>query len=99
MKKYIDLRNLLEFLGRRHFTNVLIEGGGEVIASAFEDRVVDRVFAFVAPKIIGGRDAVTPVEGIGVIGLPQAIALQQLKVRRIDGDVLVEALVQPQPGL
>jgi len=93
-KKYIDLRNLLEFLGKRHFTNVLIEGGGEVIASAFEDCVVDRVFAFIAPKIIGGREAVSPVEGIGVEEMPRAVRLRDMRVRKIGTDLLMEGLVE-----
>lgn len=93
-EKYIDLKNLFEFLGKRHFTNVLIEGGGEVIASAFEDRLVDRVVAFIAPKVIGGRDAVSPVEGVGIAGMPKAITLGNLKVRRLESDVLVEGLVR-----
>jgi diaminohydroxyphosphoribosylaminopyrimidine deaminase/5-amino-6-(5-phosphoribosylamino)uracil reductase len=91
---FIDLRNLLEFLGRKHFTNILIEGGGEVIASAFEDKVVDRVLAFIAPKILGGRDAVSPVEGIGVPGIPDAIRLRKVKHRQVGDDMLIDALVE-----
>ncbi len=93
-KGYIELLDLLEFLGRRHFTNVLIEGGGEVIASAFEDRVVDRVLAFIAPKVIGGRSAVSPVEGVGVGKIRQAVTLSRTKVHRIGDDTLLEGLVQ-----
>ena len=93
-KGYIELVDLLEFLGRRHFTNVLIEGGGEVIASAFEDRVVDRVLAFVAPKVIGGREAVSPVEGVGVGKIRQAVTLTRTKVHRIGDDTMIEGLVE-----
>jgi diaminohydroxyphosphoribosylaminopyrimidine deaminase/5-amino-6-(5-phosphoribosylamino)uracil reductase len=93
-KGFIELVDLLEFLGRRHFTNVLIEGGGEVIASAFEDRVVDRVLAFIAPKVIGGRKAVSPVEGVGVGKIRQAVTLTRTKVHRIGDDTLLEGLVQ-----
>jgi len=93
-KKYIDLRNFMEFLGRRHFTNVLIEGGGEVIASALEDRLVDRIFAFVAPKIVGGRKAVSPVEGVGVPTVGEAIRMKEMKVRHIGGDMLIQGLVE-----
>jgi diaminohydroxyphosphoribosylaminopyrimidine deaminase/5-amino-6-(5-phosphoribosylamino)uracil reductase len=92
--RFIDLRELLGFLGRRHFTNILIEGGGELIASAFEDCLVDRVFAFVAPKIIGGRDALSPVEGVGIEEMSQAVKLRAVKVRRIAEDLLVEGLVE-----
>jgi diaminohydroxyphosphoribosylaminopyrimidine deaminase/5-amino-6-(5-phosphoribosylamino)uracil reductase len=92
--RLIDVKKLFEFLGKRHFTNLLVEGGGEVIASAFEDRLVDRVFAFVAPKIIGGRDAISPVEGVGIEEMPRAISLRDVKVHRIDTDLLIEGLVQ-----
>lgn len=97
MEKYIDLRNLLEFLGKKHFTNLLIEGGGEVLASAFGARLVDRLVAFVAPKVIGGRDAAGPVGGVGVSGLRDAVKLHEMKMRRIGGDLMIDALVR-YPG-
>ena len=61
----LDMALLMKELGARNITSVLIEGGGATHASAFDAGVVDKVVFFVAPKIIGGREAVTPVEGEG----------------------------------
>ncbi len=59
------LRLLLEELGRRRMTHVLLEGGAGVLGSAFEGGLVDECHVFVAPRIIGGRDALSSVGGVG----------------------------------
>jgi diaminohydroxyphosphoribosylaminopyrimidine deaminase/5-amino-6-(5-phosphoribosylamino)uracil reductase len=64
---------------------VLIEGGGEAHASALEAGIVDEVVAFVAPRILGGRDAKTPVEGRGVDRALQALQLKEPQVRALGG--------------
>jgi diaminohydroxyphosphoribosylaminopyrimidine deaminase/5-amino-6-(5-phosphoribosylamino)uracil reductase len=61
----IDFHTLVEKLGKRGLTSLLIEGGGEVAASALAAGIVDKVIFFIAPKIIGGREAPTAVSGAG----------------------------------
>jgi diaminohydroxyphosphoribosylaminopyrimidine deaminase/5-amino-6-(5-phosphoribosylamino)uracil reductase len=73
---------------------ILIEGGGETIAAAFEANVVTDVMFFVAPKILGGRDARTPVEGSGASALTYATMLSGLKARSIGPDILLTARVR-----
>lgn len=73
---------------------ILIEGGGETIAAAFEANVVTDVMFFIAPKILGGRDARTPVEGSGASALPNATILTDLKARSIGPDILLTARVR-----
>lgn len=90
----VDIRSLLKDLAKRGVTNVLIEGGGEVIASAFEAKVVDRVCFFISPKIIGGRQAVTSVEGIGVDKVSKAIEIKDAAVRKLGGDFMIEGYVR-----
>ena len=64
--KQVGFKALLERMGRRDMTSLLIEGGAEVNASALiSDRVVDRILFFFAPKIVGGRTAPTLVGGPG----------------------------------
>jgi len=85
----IDLRALMRELGRRGWCNVLVEGGARLAGSALAAGVVDRVAFFVAPIVIG---AGTPaVEGLGFARVRDAIALDDLKVRRLGGDLLMEA--------
>lgn len=90
----VDLRALLVELGRRGVMSLLIEGGGTTLASAFEAGLVDKVWFFVAPKIAGGRDAITPVEGVGAATMDEAIALEHLRAEAVGDDVLLEAYVR-----
>jgi len=87
----VDIRALLKRLARREISHLLIEGGGEVIASAFEARAVDRIVCIIAPAVIGGRDAPTGVEGTGVKSLDAAIPLRNVQVRQLGKDLLVTA--------
>jgi len=87
----VSLRELMGELGRRQMTNVLMEGGGELFASAVREGLVDKVLAFVAPRLIGGRDAPTPLEGDGVALIEQAIETRDWSVRRVGDDLLIEA--------
>jgi diaminohydroxyphosphoribosylaminopyrimidine deaminase / 5-amino-6-(5-phosphoribosylamino)uracil reductase len=90
----VNMRALLKGLAKIGVTNVLIEGGGEVIASAFEAKVVDKVCFFISPKIIGGRMAVTSVEGLGVGKVGEAIRLRDISLRKIGEDFLIEGYVR-----
>lgn len=68
-----------EFLGelsRRNVTNLLVEGGAAVFGSFFDQRAVDEVHVFLAPKIVGGQQAVTPVTGVGIGEMIHSIGLQ-----------------------
>ncbi len=78
---------LLAELGRRHMTNVLVEGGGRVLGSLLDARHVDEVHVFLAPKLVGGATAPGPVAGQGVADLAAAMNLGELQVELVDGDV------------
>lgn len=90
----VDMAALMRALGERGVTSLLIEGGGTTHASAFEAGVVDKVWFFVAPKIAGGRDAITPVEGEGFATMNEAIALERMTARPVGEDLLIEAYVK-----
>lgn len=90
----VDMGALVEELGKRGISHLLIEGGGTTHASAFEAGVVDKVWIFIAPKIVGGRDAITPVEGDGFPTMDQAIQLTDMTVSQVGPDLLVEAYVK-----
>ncbi len=93
-KAGVDMTALMDALGQRGITSLLIEGGGTTHASAFEAGVVDKVWFFIAPKIVGGRDAITPVEGAGAATMEEAIRLCEMTVRTVGEDLLVEAYVK-----
>jgi diaminohydroxyphosphoribosylaminopyrimidine deaminase/5-amino-6-(5-phosphoribosylamino)uracil reductase len=90
----VDLGELMKILGGRGIASVLIEGGAGVHGSAFSAQIVDKVAWFIAPKIIGGRDAPGPVGGIGVENLSEAAELERVKVRHLDPDLLVEGYLK-----
>lgn len=84
---------LMRRLGEMGFLSVLIEGGGEVAASALEERVVDKVLFFYAPRIIGGREAVSAVGGLGAENVASSVKLDHIRVRRFGDDIAVEGYV------
>ena len=86
---YVDLEALLEELGRRDVVNLLVEGGGTLMGSLFDQGLVDKAWAFIAPIIIGGRDALSPVEGRGVDLVSRAMSLRCPRVKQVGDDVLV----------
>ena len=86
----VDLRSLMRKLGELEVMSVLIEGGGEIAWSALKDGIVDRVVWFIAPMIIGGRDAKDAVAGEGVERLSEAFKLCNIKVRRVGSDLMIE---------
>ena len=89
----VDLEDLLKKLGGMGIMHLLVEGGGELVASLVEKRLVDEFLFFIAPKIIGGRDAVTSVEGDGIKKMSQALVFNNMKIRRFKKDILIEASV------
>lgn len=86
---FVSLQQVLEELGRRKFTHVLIEGGSRVLGSAFDQQLVDEVHAFIAPTIVGGTDALTPVAGIGRERIELALSLRRPIIRDVDGNVYI----------
>ena len=85
----VDLKQLLAELARRSMTNVLIEGGGQLLGAAFDHSLVDEVHVFVAPKFAGGADAVTPVAGVGAETIPEISQLATQTVERVGDDVYI----------
>jgi diaminohydroxyphosphoribosylaminopyrimidine deaminase/5-amino-6-(5-phosphoribosylamino)uracil reductase len=90
---FVDLGELLRILGKRGITSVLVEGGGTLLGSLFDHRIVDKVVAFVSPVIIGGAGAVTPVAGTGVEKMADAFRLERVATRTRGDDVIVSGYV------
>jgi diaminohydroxyphosphoribosylaminopyrimidine deaminase/5-amino-6-(5-phosphoribosylamino)uracil reductase len=89
----IDLKWLLKELAELEISRLLVEGGGDTISGFLEAGLADRALFFIAPKIIGGRSAITSVEGRGAEKISQAINLKDIKVEMIGPDILVSSYI------
>ncbi len=85
----VDLRALMRTLGEREKTVVLVEGGGTINYSLLEQGLVDKLFAFIAPVLCGGRSAPTPFGGEGVDFLEQAWEVREIELKKYDRDYLL----------
>jgi len=85
----IDLEALMRHLGGRQITSVLVEGGGTLLGALLDRGLVDKVVALVAPVILGGCQAPTPVAGEGVEKLSDALRLDRVEVECLGKDVAI----------
>ena len=90
----VDVRNLLELLGQFGIDSILLEGGGSLNYTFLAEGLADELYAFIAPKIVGGMNAKTPVEGLGVEKMADAITLELKNVLNIGDDVLLKLKVK-----
>jgi diaminohydroxyphosphoribosylaminopyrimidine deaminase/5-amino-6-(5-phosphoribosylamino)uracil reductase len=93
----VNLRAVIRRVGREGLTSLLIEGGSEVMASALRSRVVDKMWVFLAPRILGGgaREA---VGDLGITRLDRAVSLYGVRWRRVGEDLLVEGYPYSRKG-
>jgi diaminohydroxyphosphoribosylaminopyrimidine deaminase/5-amino-6-(5-phosphoribosylamino)uracil reductase len=84
---------LLDRAGKEHIDGIMLEGGGTLNESFVHAGLVDEVYAFVAPKLVGGQDARTPVEGLGLAHMAQALQLREVETRMFGKDILIHGLV------
>ncbi|QGG47987.1 bifunctional diaminohydroxyphosphoribosylaminopyrimidine deaminase/5-amino-6-(5-phosphoribosylamino)uracil reductase RibD [Heliorestis convoluta] len=90
----IDVAYLLQRLGRAGITSLLVEGGAAVHGAFFQAKMVDQLAVFIAPKIVGGAQAPSPVGGMGLEQMAQAWQLSQWQGRRSGEDWLLEGTLQ-----
>ena len=83
------LKELMYKCGEERIDSILVEGGGTINEAFLQAGLIDEVYAFVAPKIIGGKEAKTPVEGLGFEKLSEALLLNNIKVEMCGSDVLI----------
>ena len=90
----VNLRDAMKKLAQLQISNILVEGGGTLIGSLFDDGLLDRVLFFISPKIIGGKEAIGSVMGRGVARIDKALKLRDVRLKRIGQDLLVEGYVK-----
>ncbi len=86
----VDLGYLVTALGTMGIDSILLEGGSTLAFSALRNGVVDKVVSFIAPKILGGAQAPTPVGGEGIESMDNAIELKNMTIKRTGKDIMVE---------
>jgi diaminohydroxyphosphoribosylaminopyrimidine deaminase/5-amino-6-(5-phosphoribosylamino)uracil reductase len=89
----INLKDMMKKLAHEGIANILVEGGGTLLGSLFDEGLVDRVLFFISPKIIGGKEAISSVMGQGVVRADRAIKLKQVTLKHIGEDFLIEGFV------
>ena len=90
----VDLDRLMVSLAERKIDSILLEGGAELNYSALAEGIVDEVNIFIAPKIIGGREAKSAIAGDGVKELSQAFKLEKMSVGFIGEDIWIKGKVK-----
>jgi len=90
----VDLSALFKSLGARQVASVLVEGGSTVLGSVFDGGLADKVIAFVAPVIIGGKQATTAVGGKGFAEVMNATKLEDVKSRVFNTDIMISGYVR-----
>lgn len=86
---HLDLKVLMKILGEKGIDSILLEGGGTLNYSALEAGIVNEVHAYIAPKILGGKDALTPVEGQGAKTPDLATEFTLKSTEQIGQDILL----------
>ena len=93
----VDLGYLMVSLGKMGIDSVMLEGGSTIAFSALMNGIVDKVISFIAPKIIGGAGAPSPVGGTGMLRMDDAIGVKEWKYRKIGSDILIEGYIRQNP--
>ena len=87
------LEELLDALGRQRLTNVLVEGGGHILGSLFDRRLIDEVHVVIGPKLVGGASSPGPIGGRGIDQISDALALDSFAVETIGADVYLHGRI------
>ncbi len=88
-----QVSKLLDELGRRRVTNLLVEGGSRVLGHLFDLGEIDEVHTFIAPKLVGGAAALSPLGGLGLAEMGEALGLIDTRVRLLEGGIYLAGRV------
>lgn len=90
---------VLEELGRRRMTNVLVEGGGQLLGAFFDAEQVDEAHVFIGPKVIGSAEARSPVAGQGAKWIADAALFELLECEQIGDDAYLRYSAKPRDAV
>lgn len=91
---HVDLNILMERLGEMKIDSILLEGGGRLAEGALKAGIVDKVQFYIAPILIGGEGAKTPVEGRGIAALSEAWHVSDWKAEMIGDDIKITGYIK-----
>ncbi|MBQ5856469.1 MAG: bifunctional diaminohydroxyphosphoribosylaminopyrimidine deaminase/5-amino-6-(5-phosphoribosylamino)uracil reductase RibD [Bacteroidales bacterium] len=91
---HVDINDLMIKLGQKGIDSLLLEGGATLNAAFLQAGCVDEVYAFIAPKIIGGEHSKSPVGGQGIELMKDAIMLKDIKIETFDNDILIKGKIK-----
>jgi diaminohydroxyphosphoribosylaminopyrimidine deaminase/5-amino-6-(5-phosphoribosylamino)uracil reductase len=92
----LDFSAVLEMLGQKSITSLMIEGGSRVLGSALRAAMADKIYFFYAPKILGGDDGIPICSGPGPERMADSIPVEHIRVKRFDEDILITGYVRQQ---
>ncbi len=90
----LQLSRLVELLGQKEVTSLLVEGGAHVIGEFFREKLADKAMIFIAPKILGDEKALSSIIGLKTGDVNKTILLRDMDFWRIAEDILIEGYVQ-----
>lgn len=93
-KGRVDLKDLLGKLNNLRIRNILVEGGAALIGSFFDQKLADKALFFIAPKIIGGKHALSSIGGEGAGRIKQAAVLENVELKQIKKDILISGYLK-----
>ena len=88
--KEVNLRKILRKLARKNIMHILCEGGSGVAGALLDGKFVDRVYFFISPKLLGGRNAVTSIGGNGISSISKAVEIQNREIKMFGQDIMVK---------
>ena len=88
-KDKIELRDVINELESLGCNSILIEAGGTLAGSFFDEKLIDKVYAFISPSIFGGKDSPNAVEGNGIDNIKDKINLKISSIEQINEDILI----------
>jgi diaminohydroxyphosphoribosylaminopyrimidine deaminase/5-amino-6-(5-phosphoribosylamino)uracil reductase len=89
-KGKVPLGLVLEWLGQHQIASLLVEGGGELIASFLEEKLADKIILFLAPRLIGGKSAPSLFSGKGIAHLQESLRLHHISTFHLENDIIIE---------
>jgi riboflavin-specific deaminase-like protein len=94
----VNLVKAMEYLAKNGITSALLEGGGQLNWSMLEAGLVQKVVTFIAPKLLGGKESITPISGQGFEQMGLAIPLENVTIEQFDGDICITGYPHHSPS-
>ena len=85
----VPVKEVLNYLGEKYITSVLVEGGAKLTGTLLDEKLIDKYIAFIAPKIIGGKEAPTSIGGEGIEKMSDAVPLSNVSVESFGNDICI----------